>query len=94
VSCPADIFDIANSYKGPVETDIDLWVGYDRKLGDKVAGCVQLDVRSIGEGNDLIPITTQPSGVGPVCDRLIARRRGQSETGPTRAPLPFLGDAQ
>lgn len=59
------LFDIANPYKGPAETDIDMWVGYGRKiLGDKVDWRVQLNVRSLGKGNDLIPITTQPDGSG------------------------------
>lgn len=62
VSYPVYVFDIANPYKGPAETDIDMWVGYGRKLGDKVDWRVQLNVRSIGKGNDLIPITTQPDG--------------------------------
>ena len=59
---PVYVFDIANPYKGPAETDIDMWVGYGRKLGDKVDWRIQLNVRSIGKGNDLIPITTQPDG--------------------------------
>lgn len=57
-------FDIDNPYKGPAETDIDAWVGYGRKLFDKVDWRVQLNVRSIGKGNDLIPITVQPDGSG------------------------------
>lgn len=62
VTYPAYIFDIPNPYKGPAETDIDMWVGYGRKLFDKVDWRIQLNVRSIGKGNDLIPITTQPDG--------------------------------
>jgi outer membrane receptor protein involved in Fe transport len=62
VSYPQYIFDIPNPYKGPAETDIDMWVGYGRKLFDKVDWRIQLNVRSIGKGNDLIPITTQPDG--------------------------------
>jgi len=62
VSYPVYIFDIPNPYKGPAETDVDVWVGYGRKLFDKVDWRIQLNVRSIGKGNDLIPITTQPDG--------------------------------
>lgn len=55
-------FDIANPYKGPAETDIDLWVGYGRKVSAKIDWRIQLNVRSVGKGNDLIPITVQPDG--------------------------------
>lgn len=55
-------FDLANPYRGPAETDIDLWVGYGRKLSDRIDWRIQLNVRSVGKGNDLIPITTQPDG--------------------------------
>jgi hypothetical protein len=59
------LFDIANPYKGPAETDIDLWVGYGRKiLNDKVDWRIQANVRSLGKGNELIPITSQPDGSG------------------------------
>jgi hypothetical protein len=57
-------FLLDNPYKGPAETDIDAWVGYGRKLFDKVDWRIQLNVRSIGKGNDLIPITVQPDGSG------------------------------
>ena len=57
-------FDLDNPYKGPAETDIDAWVGYGRKLFDKVDWRIQLNVRSIGKGNDLIPVTVQPDGSG------------------------------
>ncbi|MES1168013.1 MAG: TonB-dependent receptor, partial [Oleiharenicola lentus] len=56
------LFDIANPYKGPAETDIDLWVGYGRKITEKIDWRIQLNLRSVGKGNDLIPITTQPDG--------------------------------
>ena len=55
-------FDLANPYKGPSETDFDLWVGYWRKLGDKITWQVQLNLRNAFNGNDLIPISTQPDG--------------------------------
>lgn len=60
---PAKIlFDIANPYKGPAETDIDLWVGYGRKIWHNIDWRIQVNVRSVGKGNDLIPITVQPDG--------------------------------
>lgn len=55
-------FDIANPYKGPAETDIDLWVGYGRRIWRNIDWRIQANVRSIGKGNDLIPVTVQPDG--------------------------------
>ncbi len=55
-------FDIANPYKGPSETDFDLWVGYSRKLFAKVNWNIQLNIRNVGVGNKLVPITTEPDG--------------------------------
>lgn len=56
------LFDIDNPYKGPAETDVDMWVGYGRKIFRNIDWRVQLNVRSIGKGNDLIPVTVQPDG--------------------------------
>ncbi|WED64928.1 TonB-dependent receptor plug domain-containing protein [Synoicihabitans lomoniglobus] len=55
-------FDLANPYRGPAETNIDLWVGYSRRLSEKIDWRVQLNVRNVGEGNNLIPVTVQPDG--------------------------------
>jgi len=55
-------FDIANPYMGPSETDFDLWVGYSRKIWKGITWNVQLNVRNVGVGNELIPITTEPDG--------------------------------
>lgn len=55
-------FDLANPYVGPTETSIDVWVGYRRKLSEKLDWNIQLNIRNLGQGNDLIPITTQPDG--------------------------------
>lgn len=56
-------FDIANPYKGPALTDFDLWVGYSRKLwANKIGWSIQLNIRNVGVGNKLIPITTEPDG--------------------------------
>lgn len=55
-------FDLANPYRGPAETNIDLWVGYGRKLSNDIDWRIQLNVRNLGEGDYLIPVTTQPDG--------------------------------
>jgi len=56
-------FDIANPYRGPTETNIDLWVGYGRKnIWRGIDWRVQLNVRNVAQHDSLIPITTQPDG--------------------------------
>lgn len=55
-------FDLANPYEGPTETNIDLWVGYTRRISKGVDWSIQLNVRNVGDGDGLIPITTQPDG--------------------------------
>ena len=56
------IFDLANPYLGPSETNFDFWVGYGRQLSDKIDWRIQLNVRNAFEKNGLIPVTTQPDG--------------------------------
>ena len=58
----ATTYDLANPVYGPEEGDIDLWVGYSRPITDKIDWRIQLNVRNVGNGDDLIPITTQPDG--------------------------------
>ena len=55
-------FDIAHPYRGPSETDFDLWVGYTRKVWRRFDWNIQLNVRNVGVGNKLIPVTTEPDG--------------------------------
>lgn len=55
-------YDFSNPYKGPSETNLDLWVGYSRKLSAKLDWHVQLNVKDAFQGKDLIPITYQPNG--------------------------------
>lgn len=55
-------YDFAKPYRGPSETAIDLWVGYSRKLSEKLDWRIQLNVRDAFQGKDLIPITYQPNG--------------------------------
>jgi outer membrane receptor protein involved in Fe transport len=60
---PADIsFDIANPYMGPSDTNYDLWVGYQRKIRRNIDWSVQLNIRNLGVGNELVPLTTEPDG--------------------------------
>ncbi len=56
-------FDIANPYRGPTETNIDLWLGYGRRnVWRGIDWRVQLNVRNVAQHDSLIPITTQPDG--------------------------------
>lgn len=55
-------FDLSSPYYGPAETNFDLWVGYTRKLTKNIQYRVQLNVRNVGKGNYLIPVTVQPDG--------------------------------
>jgi outer membrane receptor protein involved in Fe transport len=55
-------FDIDNPYRGPSETNYDLWIGYSRRLWRNIDWNIQFNIRNLGVGNELIPITTQPDG--------------------------------
>ncbi len=55
-------FDIDNPYYGPTDDAVDLWVGYGRKLTDKINWRIQLNVRNLGDGKKLIPLSTQYDG--------------------------------
>jgi hypothetical protein len=56
------LFDIANPYRGPAETNFDFWVGYSRRIWKNIDWNIQLNVRNAFVGNELIPLTTQPDG--------------------------------
>lgn len=56
-------YDVGNPYMGPSETNIDLWVGYNRRLfKGRITWDIQLNVRDVGKKDGLIPINTQPDG--------------------------------
>lgn len=55
-------FDLNSPYHGPAEHNIDLWIGYERKLTRKINYRIQLNVRNVGEDEGLIPVTVQPDG--------------------------------
>ncbi len=56
------VYDVKRPYYGPTESNVDLWLGYSRKLGDKIRWSAQLNVRNVGVGNRLIPVNAQPDG--------------------------------
>jgi hypothetical protein len=54
---------VKNPYLGEAESNVDLWVGYRRKVfGDRVYWNVQLNVKNVGRGNQLIAVSAQPDG--------------------------------
>jgi hypothetical protein len=53
--------DVRNPYYAPSETNYDAWVGYRRKL-KHFDWRIQLNVRNIGVGEELIPVAAQPDG--------------------------------
>ncbi len=62
VSATAITFDLDNPYYGPAQDGVDFWVGYQRKLTDKIDWRIQLNVRNLGDGNKLIPLSAQYDG--------------------------------
>jgi len=56
------IYDVTKPYYGPTEHNIDGWIGYSRKLGERIRWSAQLNVKNIGVGNRLIPVSAQPDG--------------------------------
>ncbi len=55
-------FDLTKPYYGPAEDAIDLWVGYERRINDKINWRIQLNARNVGDNNGLIPISVEPDG--------------------------------
>jgi len=54
-------YDIANPIFGPREDAIDFWVGYEKQLTPRINWRIQFNVRNLGDGNKLIPLTIQPT---------------------------------
>ncbi len=56
------VTDVNRPIYGPSETNYDLWIGYERKLGTKYVWSIQLNVRDLFAKDDLIPILANPDG--------------------------------
>ncbi len=64
-------YDLANPFRGPTEENIDIWIGYERQLTEKIKWRIQFNGRNITSKKELIPITVQPDGtmaVGRIAD--------------------------
>jgi hypothetical protein len=55
-------FDLDHPYYGPAEHNVDVWIGYTHRLSARLNWRTQLNVRNVGKGDSLIPITVQPDG--------------------------------
>ena len=58
--------DSQKPWLSPREDHIDLWVGYNRDLSDKVRWRIQVNLRNVGENTRLIPVTRNPDGSNSV----------------------------
>lgn len=67
------VTNVDRPFYGPSETNYDVWVGYRRKLSEKVNWEIQLNVRDLFADDDLIPIAANPDGT-------IAQARIPAET--------------
>jgi outer membrane receptor protein involved in Fe transport len=57
------VYDVSNPYYGSDDLKFDAWLRYGRRaFGDKVRWSIQLNVRDLMAGDDLIAVTAQPNG--------------------------------
>jgi len=54
--------DVDKPLKGDTDDHLDLWIGYSRKLTDRINWRVQLNLRNVFESTRLVPITMNPDG--------------------------------
>lgn len=57
-----DVLDIQKPFYGPTDDHFDFWVGYQRKLSEKVGWRIQVNVRNAFEKTHLVPVNIQPDG--------------------------------
>ncbi|HLP01816.1 MAG TPA: TonB-dependent receptor plug domain-containing protein [Opitutaceae bacterium] len=62
VSASEVTYDIDNPYWGPSQDAYDFWIGYERKLTEKIDWRIQLNIRNLFQGNEVYPIATQYDG--------------------------------
>ncbi len=56
------VADVSKPYYGKADSHFDMWIGYQRKLSEKVDWRVQLNLRNVGEGDHLVTVAVQPDG--------------------------------
>ncbi len=57
-----DNLDVDRPYWSNSRSSVDLWGGYEHKLGEKITWKIQLNLRSVGEKAELVPLSVQPDG--------------------------------
>ena len=63
----SDDVDITKKFIGDSEDAIDLWVGYGRKLTDKIDWRIQANLKNVGDHSKLVPISVNPDGSWAAC---------------------------
>lgn len=58
----SETFDVEHPYWGPSDTNVNLWIGYGKKVARNLNWRIQLNVDNAFGKNKLIPINTQPDG--------------------------------
>jgi outer membrane receptor protein involved in Fe transport len=56
------VTNVSSPLFGPTETNFDAWIGYRRKLTEKLTWEIQLNIRDAFADDDLIPIMANPDG--------------------------------
>ena len=59
LASPPFLADTTKPQKSPSETYFDLWIGYQRKLTNRINWTIQLNVANVGKGDYLIPVSYQ-----------------------------------
>lgn len=54
--------DVKHPYYGSTEINYDGWVGYSRKLWNRYNWSVQVNLKNIGRGDELVKVNAQPDG--------------------------------
>ncbi len=62
LNADGDNLDVDNPYWSSSEDHLDLWIGHERKLTEKLRWRIQLNFRNLGESPHLEPISVQPDG--------------------------------
>jgi outer membrane receptor protein involved in Fe transport len=55
-------FDTSHPFLSPVVDTTDAWIGYSRKISDKLKWRIQVNVRNLFYSSTLIPISAEPDG--------------------------------
>jgi hypothetical protein len=56
------LMDVNKPLKGRIDEHVDLWIGYSRKLTDKIDWHIQLNVQNVLESARLSPVSVEPDG--------------------------------